>query len=164
MGMLFCLYFVLASLLTFVASDIQGEALNDLKKQLNVTENQLTDWNTNQVNPCTWNSIICDKDNNVISVTLSSMGFTGTLSPKIGVLSSLNVLSLPGNKITGQIPKEFGNLSNLTNLNLENNRLTGKIPDSLGNLTKLQILILSQNNLSGNIPESFSNLSNLTDM
>lgn len=45
-----------------------GDALNDLKIQLNASANQLTDWNINQVNPCTWNSIICDKDNNVISV------------------------------------------------------------------------------------------------
>ncbi|MQL90775.1 hypothetical protein Taro_023370 [Colocasia esculenta] len=142
----------------------RGEALNDLREKLNASASQLTDWNINQVNPCTWNSIICDKDNHVISVTLNNMGFTGTLSPRIWVLKTLNVLSLPGNKITGQIPKEFGNLSNLMNLNLENNHLTGEIPDSLGDLTKLQILSLSRNNLSGSIPGSFSKLSNLNDI
>ncbi|CAA7408819.1 unnamed protein product [Spirodela intermedia] len=162
--MLFKLSFALACLLKFVASDYQGDALDDLRKRLNASDNQLKDWNTNMVNPCTWNSVICDDQGNVIQVTLPSMGFTGTLSPKIGALKFLSVLSLPGNKITGQIPIEFGNLSNLTSLNLENNHLSGEIPDALGNLPKLQILVLSQNNLSGKIPENFSNLSSLSDI
>jgi Leucine-rich repeat (LRR) protein len=72
--------------------------------------------------------------------TLASMGFTGVLSPRIGELEYLNVLSLPGNNITGGIPEQFGNLSRLTNLDLEDNLLVGPIPASLGQLSKLQIL------------------------
>lgn len=45
-----------------------GDALYDMKQKLNVTGNQLSDWNQNQVNPCTWNSVICDSNNNVIQV------------------------------------------------------------------------------------------------
>ena len=45
-----------------------GEALYDMKLKLNATANQLTDWNQNQVNPCTWNSVICDSNNNVVQV------------------------------------------------------------------------------------------------
>ncbi|KAJ3677091.1 hypothetical protein LUZ60_002815 [Juncus effusus] len=145
-------------------SDQQGDALYDMKQKLNATGNQLSDWNQNQVNPCTWNSVICDSNNNVIQVTLASMGFTGILSSRIGELSYLNVLSLPGNKITGSIPDTFGNLSSLTSLDLEDNLLTGQIPSSLGKLSKLQILILSQNNLNGSIPSSLSNISSLTDI
>ena len=37
-----------------------GDALYDMKQKLNATGTQLTDWNQNQVNPCTWNSVICD--------------------------------------------------------------------------------------------------------
>ncbi|WOL20043.1 putative LRR receptor-like serine/threonine-protein kinase [Canna indica] len=147
-----------------VKSDRQGDALYDMKIKLNATGNQLADWNQNQVNPCTWNSIICDSNNNVVQVTLSSMGFSGILSPRIGELQYLTVLSLPGNNITGGIPEQFGNLSSLTNLELENNHLNGTIPASLGKLSKLQILILSQNNLSGNIPESLTNLGALNDI
>ncbi|XP_039146524.1 LRR receptor kinase SERK2-like isoform X1 [Dioscorea cayenensis subsp. rotundata] len=161
---LFSVLVILASLYSAVFSDIQGDALYDLKLKLNATANQLTDWNQNQVNPCTWNSVICDSNNNVIQVTLSSMGFTGVLSPRVGELNYLNVLSLPGNTITGGIPEQFGNLSSLTNLDLESNRLSGEIPPSLGKLTKLQILILSGNNLSGNIPNSLSNLTSLNDI
>ncbi|KAJ0975002.1 hypothetical protein J5N97_016967 [Dioscorea zingiberensis] len=155
---------ILVSLDSLVLSDIQGDALFDMKLKLNATANQLKDWNPDQVNPCTWYSVLCDPNNNVIQVTLSSMGFTGVLSPRIGELTYLNVLSLPGNNITGGIPEQFGNLSSLTSLDLESNQLSGEIPSSLGKLTKLQILILSGNNLSGNIPDSFSNLAGLNDI
>ncbi|KAG1366522.1 LRR receptor kinase SERK2 [Cocos nucifera] len=96
--------------------------------------------------------------------TLPNMGFTGTLSPRIGELSHLTVLSLPDNNITGGIPESFGNLSSLTNLNLENNLLSGEIPASLGRLSKLSILTLNQNKLTGNIPESLSSLPGLNDI
>ncbi|KMZ63688.1 Receptor-like protein kinase [Zostera marina] len=155
---------ILCFLFSLAVCDYQGDALNDMKSKLNAQANQLSDWNPNQVNPCTWSSVICDKDNIVTRVTLGSMGFTGTLSPKIGVLTQLSLLSLPGNKITGKIPSEFGNLTSLTSLILKNNRLTGEIPSSLGNLGNLKILDLSQNNLTGTIPLSFSNLSNLNDI
>lgn len=153
-----------SSVLSLIVADRQGDALYDMKQKLNASGDQLSDWNQNQVNPCTWNSVICDKNNNVIQVTLSSMGLDGILSPRIGELTYLNVLSLPGNRITGEIPRQFGNLSSLTSLDLENNLLNGEIPTSLGKLNKLQILILSQNNLSGNIPSSLSNLTSLDDV
>ncbi|KAL0396556.1 UNVERIFIED_CONTAM: putative LRR receptor-like serine/threonine-protein kinase [Sesamum calycinum] len=92
------------------------------------------------------------------------MGFSGTLSPRIGILKMLTTLQLQGNGITGNIPGELGNLTRLTMLDLGNNNLTGEIPSSLGNLKSLTFLILSQNNLSGSIPESLSSLPNLTDL
>ncbi|KAF5176740.1 Receptor-like protein kinase [Thalictrum thalictroides] len=152
---------VLAYMNSFGVSDFQGDALFALRASLNASSSQLSDWNQNQVNPCTWSNVFCDGKNNVISLTLSSMGFSGTLSPKIGLLKALGTLTLQGNGITGEIPTEVGNLTNLTNLDLENNRLSGPIPPSLGNLKGLQFLSLSQNSLSGNIPESLSNLSGL---
>ncbi|KAJ4762013.1 BRI1-associated receptor kinase [Rhynchospora pubera] len=154
---------ILASAIEFVSSDYQSDALHDMKVKLNASSNQLTDWNLNQVSACLWNSVTCD-GKNVVRVTLPSLGFTGTLSPRIGELNYLQVLSLQDNYIQGSIPPEFGNLSSLTSLNLKDNRLTGEIPETLGNLLELQILDLSQNELSGNIPSSFSNLSSLTDI
>ncbi|RLN18933.1 putative LRR receptor-like serine/threonine-protein kinase [Panicum miliaceum] len=118
----------------------EGDALYDMKLKLNATGSQLSDWNQNQVNPCTWNSVICDNNNNVVQV------------------------SLPGNNITGGIPEQFGNLSRLTSLDLEDNLLVGPIPASLGQLSKLQLLILSQNNLNGSIPETLTSISSLTDI
>ncbi|CAI0422368.1 unnamed protein product [Linum tenue] len=155
---------VLARLLSCAFSDTQGDVLYDLKNSIKPPAYQLTDWNPNQVNPCTWSNVICDNNNHVTSVTLSGMNCSGTLSPRIGALKTLTTLTLKGNGITGEIPKEFGNMSSLTSLDLENNRLTGEIPPSLGDLKKLQFLTLSQNNLSGPIPESLSGLQNLINI
>ncbi|KAF1867734.1 hypothetical protein Lal_00050167 [Lupinus albus] len=143
---------------------ITGDALYSLRSSLKASADQLTDWNQNQVNPCTWSRVYCDPNYNVEQVSLAFMGFTGTLTPRIGVLKYLKTLSLQGNGITGGIPKELGNLTNLHRLDLENNRLTGEIPSSLGNLKKLQFLTLSQNNLTGTIPESLASLPSLINV
>lgn len=161
---LFFAILILASLPSIVLSDAQGDALNALKISLKASPSQLTSWNPNQVNPCTWVDVSCDSNNNVISLSLSSMGFSGTLAPQIGNIKTLTSLSLPGNGITGGIPKEFGNLTNLSTLNLGNNNLSGEIPTSLGNLTKLQFLTLSGNNLNGTIPESLSRIPSLSSL
>ncbi|GFP83691.1 probable LRR receptor-like serine/threonine-protein kinase at5g10290 [Phtheirospermum japonicum] len=116
-----------------------GDALYALKISLNASSNQLTDWNQNQVNPCTWSKVLCDGSN-------------------------VTTVQLQGNGITGKIPDEFGNLTSLTMLDLENNHLTGEIPSSLSNLKSLTFLILNQNNLSGPIPESLLSLSNLVNL
>lgn len=149
---------------SFVLPDSQGDALIALKLSLNASGQQLSDWNENQVNPCTWSRVNCDFNNNVNQVSLAMMGFPGYLTPRIGALKYLETLSLQGNGITGDIPKEFGNLTSLIRLDLENNRLTGEIPSSFGNLKKLQFLTLSQNNLSGTIPESLANISSLSEI
>ncbi|XP_011031035.1 PREDICTED: probable LRR receptor-like serine/threonine-protein kinase At5g10290 isoform X5 [Populus euphratica] len=83
---------ILAYLQSFVLSDPQGDALFALKLSMNIPNNQLTDWNQNQVNPCTWTNVICDKSNNVISLTLSDINCSGTLSPMIGTLRTLTTL------------------------------------------------------------------------
>ncbi|XP_062148364.1 probable LRR receptor-like serine/threonine-protein kinase At5g10290 isoform X2 [Alnus glutinosa] len=89
---------ILACLLSLALPDPQGDALFALKTSLNASPVQLTDWNQNQVNPCTWSNVQCDPNNNVTRVTLSSMGFTGTLSPKIGILKTLLAL-FTGNRL-----------------------------------------------------------------
>ncbi|GMH10829.1 hypothetical protein Nepgr_012670 [Nepenthes gracilis] len=153
-----------ASWLSFGMSNQQGEALYALKLSLNASPNQLSNWNPSQVDPCTWYNVICDSNSNVVSVTLSSLGFSGYLSPRIGTLNTLITLSLQGNGITGEIPHEIGNLTSLTSLDLENNHLSGKIPSSIGDLKNLKYLILSGNNLTGTIPDSFSGLTNLISL
>ncbi|PIN11882.1 Serine/threonine protein kinase [Handroanthus impetiginosus] len=137
-----------------------GDALYALRTSLNASKDQLTDRNRDQVYPCTCSNI----NTTVTMMILSNMGFSGTLSPRIGILKTLATLDVQGNSITGKIPEEFGNLTSLTLLDLGNNHLTGEIPSLLGNLKKLKFLILSQNNLSGSIPESLSSLPNLMDL
>ncbi|GMI99415.1 hypothetical protein like AT5G10290 [Hibiscus trionum] len=155
---------ILTCLLSSVSANLQGDALFALKTSLQASAIQLADWNQNQVNPCTWSYVMCDPSYNVISVTLPSVNFSGSLSPKIGVLNTLSSLTLKGCGITGEIPKELGNLSSLTSLDLENNRLSGEIPSSLGNLKNLQFLTLSKNNLSGTVPGTISELPKLISL
>lgn len=45
-----------------------GDALYALRLALNASPAQLSDWNQNQVNPCTWSSVNCDDNSNVVSV------------------------------------------------------------------------------------------------
>jgi hypothetical protein len=47
---------------------VTGDALSALKISMNVPDNQLKDWNPNQVTPCTWTNVICDSNEHVISV------------------------------------------------------------------------------------------------
>lgn len=89
---LFLAILILACLYSFVSPDQQGDALFALKSSLNASNDQLSDWNQNQVNPCTWSKITCDDNSNVLMVSLSNMGFTGTLTPRLGVLVHLNTL------------------------------------------------------------------------
>lgn len=39
-----------------------------MKLKLNATGGQFFDWNQNKVNSCTWNSVICGNNNNVVQV------------------------------------------------------------------------------------------------
>ncbi|KAL9284623.1 putative transferase, protein kinase RLK-Pelle-LRR-II family [Arabidopsis thaliana] len=141
------------------------DALFALRSSLRASPEQLSDWNQNQVDPCTWSQVICDDKKHVTSVTLSYMNFSsGTLSSGIGILTTLKTLTLKGNGIMGGIPESIGNLSSLTSLDLEDNHLTDRIPSTLGNLKNLQFLTLSRNNLNGSIPDSLTGLSKLINI
>ncbi|CAL4935471.1 unnamed protein product [Urochloa decumbens] len=122
---------VLASLLTISTTNSEGDALLDMKLKLKATGNQLSDWNWRQINPCTWYSVVCDNNNNVVQVTLPSMGFTGVLSPRIGELKHLNVLILSENHLSGTIPDTLASIPSLRDIRLAYNNLSGQIPGRL---------------------------------
>ncbi|KAJ6768407.1 LEUCINE-RICH REPEAT RECEPTOR-LIKE PROTEIN KINASE FAMILY PROTEIN-RELATED [Salix koriyanagi] len=81
----------------------------------------------------------------------------GKLSPSIGKLNELRVLSLPNNEFSGEIPMEIRGLDKLLVLDLEGNLVTGKLPDEFAGLKKLRVLNLGFNRLDGEIPISLSN-------
>ena len=47
---------------------IAVDALYALRTSLNASADQLTDWNSNQVDPCTWSNVMCDLTRAVVSV------------------------------------------------------------------------------------------------
>nr|CAB3490278.1 unnamed protein product [Digitaria exilis]CAB3503005.1 unnamed protein product [Digitaria exilis] len=89
------------------AAEFQVQALVDMKMDLNDNNDVLSDWKDNQMSPCYWDHVYCE-DNKVITISLSSSGLTGVLSPSIAKLTTLQQLILEDNSITGGIPQEFG--------------------------------------------------------
>ncbi|KAJ0652685.1 putative non-specific serine/threonine protein kinase [Helianthus annuus] len=87
---------------------------------------------------------------------------SGTIPPEWGS-TTLQEISLLGNRLTGSIPPELGNITTLTKLNFEANQLSGTIPSELGRLTNLKTLILSSNRLTGRLPTTLGQLGNLTE-
>ncbi|XP_071724782.1 probable LRR receptor-like serine/threonine-protein kinase At5g63710 [Rutidosis leptorrhynchoides] len=140
--------------------DVEGEALIEFRKALNDSNNQIADWNYFLVSPCSsWSQVTCNGDGNVVTLSLGSKGFSGTLSPSITKLKFLVHLELQDNNLSGSLPEYLGELVHLEYLNLANNRFSGSMPSNWAQLTNLKQLDLSSNNLSGRIPEQLFSVS-----
>ncbi|KAF8019903.1 hypothetical protein BT93_G0559 [Corymbia citriodora subsp. variegata] len=149
----------------------------------------LSSWN-DSTHHCEWPGVLCSKRHpgRVTSLVLRSRGLGGFLSPHIGNLSFLRVMTLQNNSFCGEIPSQIGNLFRLHHLTLSNNSFGGPIPSNLscclnletvnlidnqlvqgipsdlGSLPRLIFLGLSLNNLVGPIPPSIGNLSLLQQL
>ncbi|CAN1216121.1 Probable LRR receptor-like serine/threonine-protein kinase At5g63710 [Linum perenne] len=133
--------------------DIEGEALIKLRKALHDSNSQITDWNYFFVSPCnSWSHVTC-RNGSVVSLSLGSKGFTGTLSPEITKLKSLITLELQDNNLSGPLPEYLGSMTHLQVLNLANNNFNGSIPTTWDQLSNLNNLDISSNAaVMGNIP------------
>ncbi|GLU22836.1 hypothetical protein SLE2022_388810 [Rubroshorea leprosula] len=137
-------------------------ALMAVKREMRDENGVMGGWDINSVDPCTWNMVACSGEGFVESLVMDSMRLAGMLSPSIGNLSHLRIMSLQNNHLSGPIPSEIGNLSELQTLDLSDNQFIGGIPSSLGSLTHLSYLKVSNNNLSGRIPTRVANLTGLS--
>ncbi|KAI5588038.1 hypothetical protein POPTR_005G083300v4 [Populus trichocarpa] len=144
-----------------ISANMEGDALRNLRVNLQDPNNVLQSWDPTLVNPCTWFHVTCNNDNSVIRVDLGNAALSGQLVPQVGQLKNLQYLELYGNNISGPIPSDLGNLTNLVSLDLYLNSFSGPIPDALGKLTKLRFLRLNNNSLSGSIPLSLTNITAL---
>ena len=97
----------------------------------------------------------------VRELRLESRDLGGSMSPAVGRLADLRVLSLGYNRLTGRIPGELGRLTKLEILHLGAGFLGGTIPPDLGRLTQLVTLDLSGNLLAGPIPPVLGELAAL---
>ncbi|XVF67167.1 hypothetical protein PTKIN_Ptkin10aG0098800 [Pterospermum kingtungense] len=157
-----CFWLVLVFyLVSRVAGNAEGDALNALKTNLVDPNNVLQSWDATLVNPCTWFHVTCNNENSVTRVDLGNANLSGKLVPQLGLLTNLQYLELYSNNISGTIMDELGNLTNLVSLDLYMNELTGDIPTTLGQLKKLRFLRLNNNSLSGEIPRSLTTLTSL---
>ncbi|ESR41517.1 hypothetical protein CICLE_v10013349mg, partial [Citrus x clementina] len=87
----------------------------------------------------------------------------GSIPFEFVFLYKLKGLSLHKNNLTGDISPFLGNLTFLEIVSLSYNSFEGNIPDSLGQLKELKSLAIGVNNLSGKIPPSVCNLSFLVN-
>ncbi|KAH7443904.1 hypothetical protein KP509_02G055000 [Ceratopteris richardii] len=110
--------------------------------------------------------IACSRDRNgaqrVTRLKLDGSGYSGTLSPAVGNLSSLQQLQIEGNTFSGSVPSSIGQLHQLVILDLSENLFTGRLPSSIfEGLRTLQILNINGNLLSGTLPITVSSIVNL---
>ncbi|CAL4926991.1 unnamed protein product [Urochloa decumbens] len=83
------------------------------------------DWKGND--PCNFAGVTCSQGN-ITRLNLANKGLTGSISPAIGKIGSLQLLNLANNSITGTVPEEIATLPLLTDVDLSNNNLYGKLP------------------------------------
>ncbi|KAA8531097.1 hypothetical protein F0562_005806 [Nyssa sinensis] len=141
--------------------NVEGDALVEFLSALNDSNHRITDWNVNFVSPCySWSHVTC-RNGNVISLSLASNGFSGTLSPAITKLKFLVNLELQDNNLSGALPNYLGSMLHLQNLNLAHNNFNGSIPTTWDQLTNLKQLLISGNDLSGSVPDSLANITGL---
>ncbi|KAG5245261.1 somatic embryogenesis receptor kinase [Salix suchowensis] len=131
-----------------ISANMEGDALRNLRVNLQDPNNVLQSWDPTLVNPCMWLHVTCNNHNSVVRVDLGNAALSGQLVPQVGQLKNLQYLELYGNNISGPIPSDLGNLTNLVSLDLYLNSFSGPIPDTLGKLTKLRFLRLNNNSLS----------------
>eukprot|EP00262_Sarcandra_glabra_P001626 TRINITY_DN11760_c1_g1_i4.p1 TRINITY_DN11760_c1_g1~~TRINITY_DN11760_c1_g1_i4.p1 ORF type:complete len:642 (+),score=43.98 TRINITY_DN11760_c1_g1_i4:41-1927(+) len=122
--------------------------------------------------PCNSAGIFCEKrisGNSSVVIRLTGIVFgsrrlAGFLSPAIGRLSELRVLSLPNNDLVDRIPSEIVDCKKLEILNLRSNNFSGSIPEGITSLVSLRFLDLSSNRFSGDLRflRNFPNLENLS--
>nr|XP_023895136.1 probable leucine-rich repeat receptor-like protein kinase At5g49770 [Quercus suber] len=148
-------------ILSAIAAETENQDYVALLSLKDIWQNTPPNWVGSD--PCgeEWEGIEC-KNSRVTSITLSSIGLTGSLSGDFELLSELKTLDLSYNKgLTGTLPRSIGSLKKLLNLILVGCSFSGPIPDTIGSLEQLLYLSLNSNQFSGQIPPSIGNLSNL---
>ncbi|KAI5058532.1 hypothetical protein GOP47_0026702 [Adiantum capillus-veneris] len=148
---------------------VDGVALISFKNSLTSDPyNALSDWNANDSTPCAWSGVACTTSpapqgntSRVVHLELIGKMLSGTISPALGALTSLQTLKLQGNFINGSLPVELFNATSLQILLLGGNRITGSLPSEIGNLINLRVFDISSNRMLGLIPESLTSCKQL---
>ncbi|CAN1314129.1 LRR receptor-like serine/threonine-protein kinase RPK2 [Linum perenne] len=169
------------------SSSPENSALLDFKSSLSDPRGVLSTWNST-LHHCLWAGVTCNSRQRVVSLQLSggaslscryafrlpilgpmvkrvcSGKVKGELSPSIGKLSEIRVLSLPFNELGGDLPVEIWGLKELEVLDLEGNTFTGELPGGFSGLRKLKVLNLGFNRIEGIVPLSVGDLRSLVTL
>lgn len=147
---------------------------------------KVDNWADNQ-NPCSWDGVYCDWDNEISAISATNLYFTGDLTngvfselPKLEYFSISNTLyleiplTIPSdicsanslkhfeifNFSISTFPTQLLKCTNLEILSLTYCDISSQLPD-FSSLTKLKILELDHNKISGSIPQSLYSLKSL---
>ncbi|PON91649.1 Tyrosine-protein kinase [Trema orientale] len=143
------------------ALDSDGLSLLALKAAIDADPGGfLGSWSESDPNPCRWRGVSCTLGR-VTDIYLPNKGFSGYIPSELGLLDSLNRLSLAHNNFSGPISAHLFNATELIVLDLSHNSLSGPIPAQISALRSLRHLDLSSNLLNGSLPESLGQLQTL---
>ncbi|XP_057447823.1 receptor protein kinase-like protein ZAR1 [Lotus japonicus] len=155
--LVFFLFLLCTSLVAPVSSiNHEGSVLLTLKQSI-ITDPQgsLSNWNSSDNTPCSWNGITC-MDQTVVAITIPKRSLYGSLPSALGSLSQLRHVNLRNNKLFGSLPAELFEAQGLQSLVLYGNSLSGSVPNEIGKLRYLQTLDLSQNSFNGSLPSALA--------
>jgi len=94
----------------------------------------------------------------LVQLPINNNRFNGTLPENLFQLSNLVYLIADNNQFTGNISPDMGNLKKLSLLSLRYNQFSGRIPEELKNLTTLRTLRLHYNLFVGEVPSAVCGL------
>ena len=80
-------------------------------------------------------------------------GFSGTVPPFVGDLSTLASFSVTQNNLVGTLPSELGNLNNMVQMWFYGNKLSGQIPSEIGLLNRMNTFQVEGNDFTGTMPQ-----------
>lgn len=103
--------------------DMAPTTLMQVKSDLIDPQGILSGWSP-EADVCSWHGVSCLTGEGIVTgLNLSGYGLSGTLSPAIAGLISVEIIDLSSNSLTGPIPPELGRLQNLKTLLLYSNSL-----------------------------------------
>ncbi|KAK7280426.1 hypothetical protein RJT34_25490 [Clitoria ternatea] len=133
----------------------EGFVLLTLKQSLTDAQGSMSNWNSSDESPCSWNGITC-KDQNVVSISIPKAKLYGSLPSTLGSLSQLRHVNFRNNKLFGNLPPQLFQAQGLQSLVLYGNSFSGSVPTEIQKLRYLQTLDLSQNFFNGSLPAAIS--------
>ncbi|XP_027365517.1 receptor protein kinase-like protein ZAR1 [Abrus precatorius] len=136
-----------------VSLNAEGYVLLTLKQSITDPQGCMSNWNSSDENPCSWNGISC-KDQAVVSISIPKGKLYGSLPSTLGSLSQLRHVNFRNNKLFGNLPAQLFQALGLQSLVLYGNSFSGSVPSEIQKLRYLQFLDLSQNFFNGTFPAS----------
>ncbi|KAL2329353.1 hypothetical protein Fmac_022780 [Flemingia macrophylla] len=154
-------------LLVFSATTLplQLITLLSIKSSLLDPVNNLHDWDpsltssSNHQDPiwCSWRGITCHpKTSQITTLDLSHLNLSGTISPQIRRLSTLNHLNLSGNDFGGSFQSAIFELTELRTLDISHNSFNSTFPPGISKLKFLRFFNAYSNSFTGPLPEDLT--------